>query len=149
VGRAGLDHAPGKEPLPHPVTVQTRKVGHALGEACGVVGQTFFAVEQVLQDVVAGIAQIRLRIDDQPRLALGSEHVAGMQVSAQKHYSLGSLGEGAKQLRTRPRQAWVDRAGFGRHGGAPLRKLGHPCLTHLPQWAEHKARPGCLPHSLE
>ena len=41
-------------------------------------------VEQVLQRVVVRVADVRLGVDDQPRLALGGEDVAGVQVGGEQ-----------------------------------------------------------------
>jgi len=47
--------------------------------------QTDVAVEQVLDSVIGGVADVGLGVDEQPWLPLGGKYVAGMQVGAQQH----------------------------------------------------------------
>ena len=70
------------------------------------------AVEQVLKDVEAGIAEVGLGVDDQPRLPLGSQHVAVMEISAQKHIPRAALAGSCPTVPSLPGPV-RDRAGCG------------------------------------
>jgi len=50
--------------------------------------QTDVTVEQVLESIIGGVADVGLGVDEQPRLPLGGKDVAGMQVGAQQHLVL-------------------------------------------------------------
>ena len=52
----------------------------------------------VLQRVVRGIADERLGVDHEPRLALGPQHVAGMEIGGEQNLSFGARGEGTEQV---------------------------------------------------
>ena len=72
------------------------------------------AVEQVLKDVEAGIAEVGLGVDDQPRLPLGSQHVAVMEIGAQEHVPCRAgrqLPNGAIPSRAGPGSSWLRRRG--------------------------------------
>jgi hypothetical protein len=67
----------------------------------------------VLERVVGGVADVRLGVDDQPRLARRGQHVAGVQVGGQQDLAVRGGRELAEQ-----REAGADQAGIqGGQGG--------------------------------
>jgi hypothetical protein len=63
-------------------------VRHALGERTRVRVQPI-AVQKVLKRVVGGVADVGLRINHEPWLALRFEHVAGVQIRAEEDLAIG------------------------------------------------------------
>ncbi len=64
-----------------------------------VRAQPILAVQQVLQPVIGGVTDVGLRVNHQPRLPLGSQHVLGVQIGAQQHPAFRSRRERAEQRR--------------------------------------------------
>ena len=78
-------HAAGQQPPPGPPTVQPREISHPIRERLRIGDQALPVVEHVLQHVVMRIADVRLRIDQQPPvLAVMGEDIARVQVRDQQ-----------------------------------------------------------------
>lgn len=60
--------------------------------------QPLLAGQQVLERIVGGVPDVGLRVDGQPRLPLGGQHVAGMEVGAQEQVSFIGCRQRAEQL---------------------------------------------------
>lgn len=66
---------------------------------------------RVLNGVIGRIANKRLGIDDQPRLALGGQNVLNMQVGAEQLRAMGVVGQFSQKLNrgTRETSCWASR----------------------------------------
>ena len=73
--------------------IDPRQIGHTLDHARGVVAKTGFAVHQVLDRIVRGIADEWLGINGQPRLPLRAQNIPGVQVGGQEHITRRGLSE--------------------------------------------------------
>ena len=98
--------------------VQPEQAGHPPGQSGRVGLQPLRAVEQVLQRVVRGVADVRLRVDEQPRPRSRGQHVARVQVGGQQHRRSALAGSARNSAMPVPRQAGVH-AGPGRPRAAP------------------------------
>jgi len=78
-----LLNAAGEEPLAEPPGVEIEQVRHPLSEACGIDEEAVQMVEHVLERVVGRVADVRFRIDGQPGLSLGGQHVVRVEVGAE------------------------------------------------------------------
>ncbi len=99
-----------------PVRVEFEEVGHPVRERDGIVGEACVAVEHVLDRVVGGVADERLGIDRQPRLALGKR----------------GRSRRAGRYTTAPRRRRCEAAhaaARSRHGRAPARARGRRCRS--------------------
>ena len=106
-----LLHAAGEQPSPQPHRIQPAQAGHPPGQPGRVGVEPLLAVEQVLQRVVRRVTDVGLGVDDQPRLPLGGQHIARVQIGGQQHLPVGAGRHGPEQRDARPGQAWVDQPG--------------------------------------
>ena len=72
---------------------------------CGAVSQPLITVQEMLENVVGGIADVGLRVDDEPRFACGRQDVLCVQVGAQQDALRGSSRQRAEQLDTSTSEA--------------------------------------------
>ena len=89
----------------------------------------------MLQDVVGGVADIGLGVNDQPRCPLGGEDVAAVQVRAQQNLVLRGAGQRPEQRDPGPRQPRIDPVA-GTRGRLVLLELLRPDRAHLRERAE-------------
>ncbi len=125
------------------MAVDLGQVGHPRRHADWVDAQTLTTVHDVLDDVVRRIADVRLRIDDEPRLALSREDVAGVKIGAQQNVPVGVAGKAAQQGDSVPRQARVE--GGRRGSGSLLLELISPHVAHRLKRPEPLTGRGLLP----
>jgi hypothetical protein len=101
-----LLYTSGEEPLLEALLVEVEERGHPLGEADGV-REAIREVEHVLQRVIGRVANVGLRIDDQPGLAPGSQDVLWVQVGTQQRGVLGVARQTPEQLDAGPGESRV------------------------------------------
>jgi len=108
--------------------------------------QALFAIQHVLQRVVGRIAVIGLGIDNQPRLALSSEDVLGMEIGAEHDFALGARREIPEQRDSVARQSRI-------HWVAPgwrfANELVAPLIAHDRERPEGVARGWITPETAE
>ena len=103
-------NAPGEEPEPQSVRVEVQQVGHPSDEGLGFGVQALLASEHVLKGVIGGIADMGLRVDDEPWLAPGGEHIAGVEIGAEDDLSLAGRRKTPEKADTFPGEALVEHA---------------------------------------
>ena len=98
----------GEQPGPDPIDVGPGQARHPRCEPGRVCAQPLLAVEHVLQHVIGRIADVGLRIDDQPRFALRGEDVVGMKVGTEQNMVPRGGRQFPEQRDPGPRQSGVD-----------------------------------------
>ncbi len=126
-----------EQPQPDPLPVHVDKARHAIRQLPGVATEAGGRVENVLEDVVGGIAHVGFRIDHQPGVTCGRQDVLGVQVRAEQQLLRRFPCERTKKLDALPHEPDVDVS-------APF--LGPALACRCPQFAHLPQRPeglGC------
>ena len=89
---------PGKEPEQDPVEIEIEQARHPGGEGTGVGPLEEYPVEDVLGHVIGGLSHVGLWIDGEPRLALGGEDIAGVEIGMKEQ----GIAAASRQLAEQP-----------------------------------------------
>src|ERR1700687_4509591 len=83
----------GKCPKPKALRIDLGEIGNAANQLNRVTMKARFAIHQVLNRGVCAIADEWLWVNQQPRLSLRPQNVAGMKIRDQKHIGSRGFGE--------------------------------------------------------
>src|ERR1700761_1914387 len=81
---AGGSRQAGEEPLLEASAVEFEEIGEAVDSFERARVQFVEIVEEMLGDVVGGVADEGLGVDDEPQFAVGAENVAGVEVGGEE-----------------------------------------------------------------
>ena len=89
-----------KGPQPNPLVIDAEELGHSPDNCVRIRAEPHGTVQQVLSRVIRGIADERLRIDDEPRLPLRAKDVARVEVRHQQNVRRRALRQFLEQAQT-------------------------------------------------
>jgi hypothetical protein len=123
----GLDDTAGEQPQHESAGIEFEQGSHTSGQAMGISVKPKIAVEQVLQGVVGGVADMGHGVDNEPRLPLGGKNIAGVQITAEQHPAIAAGGQLPEQCDSLSGQARV----YTAHASCCIRiELVGPLITH-------------------
>jgi hypothetical protein len=133
----------GECPEPHAVRIDVHEIGDPVDGRARVRPKARQVVAKMLRRVVRGIADERLRVDHQPRLALRAQHVAGMEIGGEQRVVRGPVEQRIECVQARAHEARVRPLRSGR-----VRFL-HPMRDHGRQRPEPVRSARDAPHAPE
>jgi hypothetical protein len=92
-----MPRRPGRTPEQDPVEIEVEQARHPGGEGLGVCPFDEHPVEDVLGHVVGGVCDVGLGVDGEPRLALGGQDIAGVEIGMQEQGIAAAARQRAEQ----------------------------------------------------